>query len=112
MCEIQIHANIAFVDAITSVFYVGAGFVVAAVLFAITLVPRKMRSEQAVLEAPADAVPADESEEAEPTTLPEPVKSLIARALICCCAAATGRCVGQGRCRCHPSHVLEHAGGN
>ena len=45
-------ANVAFVDAITSVFYVGAGFVVAAVLCAITLVPRKMRSEQAVLQAP------------------------------------------------------------
>ena len=42
-------ANTAFVDSITSVFYVGAGFVVAAVLFAVTLVPTKMRSEQAVL---------------------------------------------------------------
>ena len=103
-------ANVAFVDAITSVFYVGAGFVVAAVLIAITLVPSKMRSEQAVLEAPAGALPAAALEEAEPTTLPEPVRSRIARVLICAFAAVCGRVVGQGRCRCHPSPAAESAG--
>ena len=98
-------ANVAFVDAITSVFYVGAGFVVASIFFAITLVPRKMRSEQAVLEAPADAI-----EEAQPTKLPEPVRSRFARILICAFAAACGRVVGQGRCRCQPSPAPESAG--
>ena len=88
-------SNIAFVDAMTSVFYVGAGFVVAAVLFAITLVPSKMRSQQAVLED----VPADALEEAQP-----------ARLLICCCAASCGRVVGQGRCLCHPSPAPVSAG--
>ncbi len=99
-------ANVAFVDAITSVFYVGAGFVVAAVLFAITLVPRKMRTQQAVLEQ----APAEAPEEAEPATLPEPVTSAVARALIVACAAAGGRVVGQGRCLCQPSPVPESAG--
>ena len=98
-------ANIAFVDAFTTAFYVGAGFVGAAVLFALTLVPSKMRSQQAVLEAPADA-----PEEAQPTTLPEPVGSVVARALIAACAAAGGRVVGQGRCLCQPSPAPESAG--
>ena len=104
-------ANTAFVDSITSVFYVGAGFVVAAVLFAVTLVPTKMRSQQAVLEeAPAEALPAAALEEAQPTTLPEPVRSRFARLLICAFAAVCGRVVGQGRCRCHPSPAAESAG--
>ena len=98
-------ANTAFVDAFTGAFYVGAGFVVASIFFAITLVPRKMRSEQAVLEAPADAL-----EEAQPTTLPEPVRSRFARILICAFAAACGRVVGQSRCRCQPSPAPESAG--
>ena len=98
-------ANIAFVDAITTVFYVGAGFVGAAVLFAVTLVPSKMRSEQAVLEEPAGA-----PEEAQPTTLPEPVSSVIGRAFIAACAAAGGRVVGQGRCLCQPSPDPESVG--
>ena len=100
-------ANVAFVDAITTVFYVGAAFIGAALLFAVVLVPMKMRSEQAVLEAPTEAL-----EEAEPTTLPEPVRSRIARGLICAFAAACGRVVGQGRCHCHPHphRVPEPAG--
>ena len=100
-------ANLAFVDAITSVFYVGAGFVVVALLCAVTLVPRKMRSEQAVLEVPVEAL-----EERRPIMLPQPVRSRIVRALICAVAAACGRVVGQGRCRCHPSPALEYASGN
>ena len=96
-------ANTAFVDAFTSAFYVGAAFVGAALLFAVTLVPRKMRSEQAVLEAPADA-----PEEAQPAKLPEPVSSPVARALILACAAAGGRVVG--RCLCQPSPASEAAG--
>jgi len=91
-------ANIAFVDAFTTAFYVGAGFVGAGVVFALTLVPRKMRAQQAVLEAPADA-----PEETVPATLPEPVSSPVARAFILACAAAGGRVVGQGRCLCQPS---------
>ena len=91
-------ANTAYVDAFTTAFYVGAGFVGAAFLFALTLVPRKMRSEQAVLEAPADA-----PEEAQPTTLPEPVRSRVVRAMICAFAAVCGRVVGQGHCLCQPS---------
>ena len=83
-------ANTAFVDAITSVFYVGAGFVVLAVLCAITLVPRKMRAEQAVLEVPAEAL-----EERQPLMLPQPVRSRIARALICALAAACGEWLGR-----------------
>ena len=80
-----------------------------------------MRSEQAVLEAPADALEAPahalgalthELEREDYTTLPEPVRSRIVRALICAFAAACGRVVGQGRCRCHPSHELEYAGGD
>ena len=98
-------ANIAFVDAITTVFYVGAGFVGAAVLFALTLVPRKMRAQQAVLETPTDA-----PEEAGPATLPEPVSSAVARAFFLACAAAGGRVVGQGRCLCQPSPDPESVG--
>ena len=100
-------ANTAFVDSITSVFYVGAGFVVAAVLFAITLVPTKMRAEQAVLEVPPDVL-----EEGRPIMLPEPVRSRIVRALICAFCAVCGRVVGQGRCRCHQSPALEYASGD
>ena len=99
-------ANIAFVDASTSVFYVGAGFVVAGLVFAITLVPRKMRSEQAVLQE----APAAGPEEAQPTMLPEPVRSLVARVLICAFCAVCGRVVGQGRCLCQPSPAPESAG--
>ena len=76
------------------------------------MVPNKMRSEQAVLEEPAEALPAGELEEAEPATLPEPVRSRVARLLICAAAAVCGRCVGQGRCRCEPSPDLEYAGGD
>ena len=100
-------ANVEFVDSITTVFYVGAGFVVAALLFAVTLVPRKMRSEQAVLEAPADAL-----KERRQLMLPEPVRSRFSRALCCAFAAVCGRVVGQGRCRCQPSPALEYASGN
>ena len=75
----------------------------AAVLFAFTLVHRRKGTQQAVLEAPA---------EEQPTTLPEPVHSRIARALICACAAAGGRVVGQGRCLCQPSPALVSAAGD
>ena len=86
-------------------FYVGAGFVSAALLFALTLVPRKMRLEQAVLEAPADL-----PKEAEPATLPEPVRSRIPSALICAFAEVCGRVVGQGRCQSRPSPAPGSAG--
>ena len=53
-------ANTAFVEAISAGFYIGAGFIGAALLVAVTMVPGKMRTHQAVEEeAVAAAARAD-----------------------------------------------------
>ena len=79
-------ANASFVDAMTVGFYVGAGFAVAALIAALTLVPNRMREFQAVAGEPM------------PTGLAEPVGSPLVQALLSGCAGMQGRVVGQGRC--------------